>query len=40
MKFDYESGYIHGVWSELKDKSLDQHDSGLNLNNLLSAIQR
>ena len=38
MKSDYSKNYIDDVWKELKNKEMVQHQSGLKLNNLLSAF--
>jgi uncharacterized protein YwgA len=38
MKSDYSKNYIDDVWKELKNKEMVKHESGLKLNNLLSAF--
>jgi uncharacterized protein YwgA len=39
MKSDYSKNYIDDVWKELKNKDMaHHHESGLKLNNLLSAF--
>jgi uncharacterized protein YwgA len=38
IKSDYSRGFIDGVWNELINKDLVQHESGIKLNNLLSVF--
>jgi uncharacterized protein YwgA len=38
MKSDYSRDYIDDVWKELKNKEMVKYESGLKLNNLLSAF--